>query len=180
MVTSIALDHTDWLGHDRESIGREKAGIFRGGKPAVVGEPDMPHSIQQVAEDLNAQLYRRDEAWSFSEQGERWQWEGRYTPDEISLCLTSPWRTRRRHWLRCTIRRWKLTRRRFCRSTAGRFARAFSDRAAEPAVDPGRCPQPSCCGLSGWAIGETPAMAVWFARWWGCCRTKTLPVRWPA
>jgi dihydrofolate synthase/folylpolyglutamate synthase len=76
VVTSIALDHTDWLGHDRESIGREKAGIFRGGKPAVVGEPDMPHSIQQVAEDLNAQLYRRDEAWSFSEQGERWQWEG--------------------------------------------------------------------------------------------------------
>lgn len=41
VVTSIALDHTDWLGPD-ESIGREKAGIFRPGKPAVVGEPDMP------------------------------------------------------------------------------------------------------------------------------------------
>ena len=39
VVTSIALDHTDWLGPDRESIGREKAGIFRAGKPAVVGEP---------------------------------------------------------------------------------------------------------------------------------------------
>lgn len=76
VVTSIALDHTDWLGNDRESIGREKAGIFRSGKPAIVGEPDMPLSIQQVAEDLAAPLYRRDDAWSFSELGERWQWEG--------------------------------------------------------------------------------------------------------
>lgn len=76
VVTSIALDHTDWLGNDRESIGREKAGIFRSGKPAIVGEPDMPLSIQQVAENLAAPLYRRGDAWSFSEQGERWQWEG--------------------------------------------------------------------------------------------------------
>ncbi|MFC0225344.1 bifunctional tetrahydrofolate synthase/dihydrofolate synthase [Serratia aquatilis] len=76
VVTSIALDHTDWLGSDRESIGREKAGIFRGGNPAVVGEPDMPQSIGQVAENLGALLYRRGEAWAFSEQqGERWQWQ---------------------------------------------------------------------------------------------------------
>ncbi|WP_249925102.1 Mur ligase family protein, partial [Escherichia coli] len=76
VITSIALDHTDWLGNDRESIGREKAGIFRSGKPAVVGEPDMPDSIRQVAETLGAPLYRRGEAWSFSEQGDRWQWQG--------------------------------------------------------------------------------------------------------
>lgn len=55
-ITSIALDHTDWLGYDRESIGREKAGVFRGGKPAVVGEPDMPQSIADVAAELGAQL----------------------------------------------------------------------------------------------------------------------------
>ncbi len=42
VVTSIALDHTDWLGPDRESIGREKAGIFAARKPAIVGEPEMP------------------------------------------------------------------------------------------------------------------------------------------
>jgi dihydrofolate synthase/folylpolyglutamate synthase len=64
------------LGDTRESIGREKAGIFRADKPAVVGEPDMPVTIQQVAEELGAQLYRRDDAWTFSEQGERWQWQG--------------------------------------------------------------------------------------------------------
>lgn len=67
-ITSIALDHTDWLGYDRESIGREKAGVFRGGKPAVVGEPDMPQSIADVAAELGAQLYRRDVAWKFSQQ----------------------------------------------------------------------------------------------------------------
>jgi dihydrofolate synthase/folylpolyglutamate synthase len=54
VVTSIALDHTDWLGPDRESIGREKAGIFRAGKPAVVGEPDMPHTIAEVASEKGA------------------------------------------------------------------------------------------------------------------------------
>lgn len=51
VVTSIALDHTDWLGPDRESIGREKAGIFRAGKAAIVGEPDMPLTIAQVADE---------------------------------------------------------------------------------------------------------------------------------
>lgn len=56
VVTSIALDHTDWLGPDRESIGREKAGIFRAGKPAIVGEPDMPHTIADVASEKGALL----------------------------------------------------------------------------------------------------------------------------
>jgi dihydrofolate synthase/folylpolyglutamate synthase len=55
VVTSIALDHIDWLGPDRESIGREKAGIFRANKPAVVGEPDMPHTIADVANEKGAQ-----------------------------------------------------------------------------------------------------------------------------
>ncbi|GKX51048.1 bifunctional tetrahydrofolate synthase/dihydrofolate synthase [Budvicia aquatica] len=65
VVTSIALDHTDWLGSDRESIGREKAGIFRSNKPAVVGEPDMPSTIGDVANGLNSPLYRRGYEWSF-------------------------------------------------------------------------------------------------------------------
>ena len=65
-ITSIALDHTDWLGPDRESIGREKAGVFRSGKPAVVGEPDMPHTIGEVAEGLGAQLLKRGRDWSYS------------------------------------------------------------------------------------------------------------------
>ncbi|RWR00748.1 bifunctional folylpolyglutamate synthase/ dihydrofolate synthase [[Pantoea] beijingensis] len=72
VITSIALDHTDWLGPDRESIGREKAGVFRYGKPAVVGEPDMPHSIREVADNLGASLRQRDRDWRYGIDGETW------------------------------------------------------------------------------------------------------------
>lgn len=72
VVTSIALDHTDWLGPDRESIGREKAGIFRAAKPAVVGEPDMPASIARVAAEKGARLLQRDRQWSFECRNDRW------------------------------------------------------------------------------------------------------------
>ncbi|AXO17842.1 bifunctional tetrahydrofolate synthase/dihydrofolate synthase [Providencia stuartii] len=76
-VTSIALDHTDWLGSDREHIGFEKAGIFRGGRYAVVGEPDMPQSIGQHAENIGALLFRRDKDWSFEQQHDCWAWQSR-------------------------------------------------------------------------------------------------------
>ena len=44
-LTSVDIDHVDYLGPDRESIGREKAGIFRAGRPAVIAEPDPPQSV---------------------------------------------------------------------------------------------------------------------------------------
>ena len=73
VVTSIALDHVDWLGPDRESIGREKAGIFRAGKPAVVGEPDMPHTIADVAQEKGATLLRRDVDWHYAVSEHDWR-----------------------------------------------------------------------------------------------------------
>ena len=75
VLTSIALDHTDWLGPDRESIGREKAGIFRQGKPAVVGEPDMPVTISKVAQDKGAILLARGKEWSYSASSQSWQFQ---------------------------------------------------------------------------------------------------------
>ncbi|NKI75982.1 bifunctional tetrahydrofolate synthase/dihydrofolate synthase [Dickeya sp. CFBP 2040] len=75
VVTSIALDHTDWLGNDRESIGREKAGIFRANCPAVVGEPDMPASIAAVAQEKGARLFRHGADWQFSVQDNGWRWQ---------------------------------------------------------------------------------------------------------
>ncbi|MDM4207188.1 bifunctional tetrahydrofolate synthase/dihydrofolate synthase [Klebsiella spallanzanii] len=72
VVTSIALDHTDWLGPDRESIGREKAGIFRAGKPAVVGEPDMPLTITEVASEKGAHLLRRGVNWRYDASAQNW------------------------------------------------------------------------------------------------------------
>jgi len=45
VLTSVGIDHVDYLGATREDIGREKAGIFRAGRPAVVAEPDPPQSV---------------------------------------------------------------------------------------------------------------------------------------
>lgn len=73
VITSIALDHTDWLGPDRESIGREKAGIFRAGKPAVVGEPDMPASVEAVAQEKEAYLLRRGVRWDYEMTDGGWR-----------------------------------------------------------------------------------------------------------
>jgi dihydrofolate synthase/folylpolyglutamate synthase len=72
IITSIALDHTDWLGPDRESIGREKAGVFRGGRPAVVGEPDRLKSIADVAAEKGADLMRRGVDWDYQVTGDSW------------------------------------------------------------------------------------------------------------
>lgn len=54
LVTNIGLDHLDWLGPDREAIGREKAGVFRAGRPAVVAERDPPVSVLRELEAIGA------------------------------------------------------------------------------------------------------------------------------
>lgn len=79
VVVSVDLDHQAFLGNDRESIGFEKAGIFRAGKPAVCADPHPPRSLVEHAAAIGAPLYRIGEAfgarrmdnqWSFS-MGER-------------------------------------------------------------------------------------------------------------
>lgn len=74
-ITSIALDHTDWLGADREHIAREKAGIFRPHCVAVIGEPDAPYTIADVANKLETSLFCRADDWSYEEQGDHWTWQ---------------------------------------------------------------------------------------------------------
>lgn len=58
IVTSVAIDHVDFLGNDREQIGFEKAGIYRPAKPAICGEPNPPLQLLAHAETLGAQLRR--------------------------------------------------------------------------------------------------------------------------
>jgi dihydrofolate synthase/folylpolyglutamate synthase len=86
VITSIALDHTDWLGPDRESIGREKAGVFRAAKPAVVGEPDMPHTIADVAQEKGARLWQLGRDWHWQQQENGWRFsDGRLTLENLPL-----------------------------------------------------------------------------------------------
>lgn len=77
VITSIAIDHQDWLGDDREKIGREKAGILRRNKPLVCGDLDPPDSIKCAAIEGGARLYQRDEHFAaINQPGNRWQWQG--------------------------------------------------------------------------------------------------------
>lgn len=57
LVTSIDIDHVDWLGSDRESIGREKAGIYRASAPAICSDSNPPKSLLKYAENLGASLF---------------------------------------------------------------------------------------------------------------------------
>lgn len=58
VITMIDIDHVDWLGTDRESIGREKSGIFRAGRPVVCEDPSPPRSLLEHASDLGCTLWR--------------------------------------------------------------------------------------------------------------------------
>lgn len=57
VITTIDIDHTDWLGEDREAIGYEKAGIFRSDTPAVCGDQDPPISVTKKAEALQIKCH---------------------------------------------------------------------------------------------------------------------------
>lgn len=77
VVCSIGFDHRDWLGDTLEDIGREKAGIFRPGRPAVLGSPEMPASVFAAIEACGAQpvVAERDFSWRVGERG--WCFHGR-------------------------------------------------------------------------------------------------------
>jgi len=75
LVVSVALDHTDWLGSDRDSIGYEKAGIYRPDRPAVCADPDPPPRLIQYAEDINARLLRVNRDYHFARTGSTWRWQ---------------------------------------------------------------------------------------------------------
>ena len=66
VVTSVDIDHTDYLGDTREQIAFEKAGIFRAGKTAVFGDPDMPAAIASEAQRIGAQLRRLGQEFGVS------------------------------------------------------------------------------------------------------------------
>ena len=77
ILTSIDLDHTEYLGPDRESIGREKAGIMRTGRPAVLSDPMPPHSVLDHAREIGADLWLFGRDFNFSGDKQQWSWAGR-------------------------------------------------------------------------------------------------------
>jgi dihydrofolate synthase/folylpolyglutamate synthase len=77
IITSIDLDHMALLGPDRESIGYEKAGIMRTGRPVVVSDPMPPQSVLDRALEVGADLWQVGRDFNVSGDRQQWAWAGR-------------------------------------------------------------------------------------------------------
>lgn len=83
IITSIDLDHQDWLGSTRDAIGFEKAGILRANKAAIIGETDVPASVLGVIEQkrVNASFSGRD--FTLTQRGDQWIWHGKRQIEQL-------------------------------------------------------------------------------------------------
>jgi dihydrofolate synthase / folylpolyglutamate synthase len=76
VVVSIGLDHQEYLGATLEAIAREKAGIFRRGRPAVLGSLDMPVVVEDTARGIGAALKRPGSEYTYVREDAAWQYRG--------------------------------------------------------------------------------------------------------
>ena len=77
LITSIAIDHAEFLGGTREAIGFEKAGVMRAGRPAIVSDPAPPASLVEHATAIGAELWLSGRDFGFAGDRQQWQWRGR-------------------------------------------------------------------------------------------------------
>jgi dihydrofolate synthase/folylpolyglutamate synthase len=77
IVTSVDIDHTDYLGSTREAIGFEKAGIFRPGKTAICSDPVPPAALVAHAEAIGADLWLMGRDFNYSGDKQQWNYGGR-------------------------------------------------------------------------------------------------------
>ncbi len=77
VITSIGLDHMDWLGSDRESIALEKAGIIRRRKPVVCSDPDIPDNLNIAAAEMLAPMVVIDRDYFLRDMADGYQWHGK-------------------------------------------------------------------------------------------------------
>lgn len=79
IVTTIAQDHANFLGTDLAQIGREKAGIFRAGKPAILGSQTLPSSVSECAQALAAPIFSLGQQFThrmIDNERAQWRWQG--------------------------------------------------------------------------------------------------------
>jgi len=76
LVTSIGVDHADYLGDTRESVAFEKAGIFRQGKPALCGDLNPPQPLLDKARELACPFFLRGRDFDLGTTEQHWQWRG--------------------------------------------------------------------------------------------------------
>ena len=91
IITTVDLDHQGWLGADRESIGLEKAGVMRAGKPVVLGERDPPASVLRHAYKIGASAIRAGCDYLVDDLPDGWRWrEPGYEIDLPDPLLAAP------------------------------------------------------------------------------------------
>ncbi len=77
IVTSIDIDHAEYLGGTREAIGWEKAHVYRHGKPAICSDPSPPKSLQDYAASIGADLWLFGRDFNYSGDRQQWSYGGR-------------------------------------------------------------------------------------------------------
>ena len=87
IVTTVDLDHMDWLGPDRDSIGREKAGIARRGRPVIVGDMDPPPGLLDALNAIGARIERAGIDFTVDRLADGWRWQHR---DGLAMLLPDP------------------------------------------------------------------------------------------
>ncbi|MDF5528146.1 cyanophycin synthetase, partial [Vibrio parahaemolyticus] len=74
VITSLAIDHVDWLGDDINVIGFEKAGIYRSGKPAICGQPTPPATVAAHADDIGSEFFQVGIQYDYQLTDNGWKW----------------------------------------------------------------------------------------------------------
>ena len=87
VITTVDLDHMEWLGPDRDSIGREKAGVARAGRPAIVGELDPPAGLLDALRAIGAEDQRAGAEFKAQRHATGWSWEH---ADGTTMSLPDP------------------------------------------------------------------------------------------
>jgi dihydrofolate synthase/folylpolyglutamate synthase len=97
LITSIGVDHVNWLGQDRAQIAVEKAGIMRPARPVVVVDPDPPPSLIKHAHDIDARVYFLHQQFGYQVRDDVWDWWGPQQRQYRGLprpALVGPWQVR--------------------------------------------------------------------------------------
>ena len=87
VIATLDIDHVEWLGHTREAIAREKAGIMRAGRPAICSDPQVPQSLIDAAAARGAPLDLLGQSFYFVDDDGQWTW---WSPDCVLDHLPKP------------------------------------------------------------------------------------------
>ncbi|RTZ16353.1 bifunctional tetrahydrofolate synthase/dihydrofolate synthase [Vibrio aquaticus] len=87
VITSLAIDHVDWLGDDINVIGFEKAGIYRSNRPAICGQPKAPSTVAAHADDIGAELFQVEIQYNYEQVSDQsWRWtHGSYELEDLPV-----------------------------------------------------------------------------------------------